>query len=72
MPRGYPKKKRVEATEPKVEMVKMTLELPPELHARVSRAAKEDERTANVFVRRWIAANIDAMDPTGAEGATDA
>lgn len=66
MPRGVKKVKPV--AEPKAEMVKIALELPPELHARVARAAKADERTVNVYIRRFLALNVDLIDPEGAEG----
>lgn len=69
MPRNSPRILRVV---PKKEpMVKISIELPIPLGERVARGAAEDDRSVSSFLRRWIVANIDAMDPAGAEGDPD-
>lgn len=70
MPRGIPNKKKV-GTAAAPELHRITLELPPTLYARVLRAATEDERSVNVYVRRFLQLNADVIDPAGANDSTD-
>jgi predicted HicB family RNase H-like nuclease len=71
MPRGIPKKKALTAATAAPELHRITLEMPPELHARILRAATEDERSVNVYIHRFLQLNIDLIDPAGASEPTD-
>lgn len=71
MPRGIPKKKALTAAMAAPELHRITLEVPPALHVRLLRAATEDERSVNVYCRRFLQLNIDLIDPAGASESTD-
>jgi hypothetical protein len=51
--------------------VKTTMEFTPEVYARIKRGAEAEERTPAVLLRRFIVANLDVLDPEGAESAED-
>ena len=51
---------------------KTYIELSPDMHARIARGAKNDDRTVNKYVQRFVVANIDLLDPEGAEAQEEA
>jgi tartrate dehydratase alpha subunit/fumarate hydratase class I-like protein len=48
---------------------KIAVELRPEVYERVKRAAAADDRTVVKYVARFIAQNLDVIDPEGAPDA---
>jgi hypothetical protein len=50
---------------------KIAVELRPDVYARLQRGAAADDRTVTKYVARFIAQNIDVIDPEGAEETDD-
>lgn len=48
-------------------VVKIGIEVTPEVYARLQRGAKADERTVSAYVRRFVTGNLDLLDADGAE-----